>query len=148
MTDHINLCIEGAKEGHTQPVEVEKTESGDYLVLYSPGLVEGIAAGDVIRLTNDVLGQFKVLHRGGNVSIKWMADSPISEHLEQADKILGPLGARRDGDIAKAAVWTVPVTATFTAIEEAMNRVTDLIPDSGWWYGNVYDENDNPLNWW
>ena len=148
MNCHIDLYVVGAPEGHKQPVEVEETESGDFLVLFSPGLVEGIAAGDIIRVIDVATGQFEVVSRGGNVSVKWMARSPISKFLNQADEFLGPLGARRDGNIANAAVWTIPVTATFSAIEDAMNRVTELVPDSGWWYGNVYDENDNPLDWW
>ncbi|XAL99588.1 DUF4265 domain-containing protein [Phycisphaeraceae bacterium D3-23] len=148
MTTHLNLFVVGAPVGRTQPVEVEKIEPGIYKILYSPGLVEGIAAGDVIRLTDVSLGLFEIVNRGGNISVKWMASSPISEFLNQADQILKPLGSRRDGDIAKAAVWTIPISATFVAIEEAMEKVIELVPDSGWWYGNVYDENDNPLNWW
>ncbi|MBA2304080.1 MAG: hypothetical protein H0W08_15805 [Acidobacteria bacterium] len=47
---HIAPAVAGAREGETQPVEVELLPSGAYRILYSPGLVEGIAAGDTIRV--------------------------------------------------------------------------------------------------
>jgi len=129
-------------------VEVAEREPGVYVVLYSPGLVEGIAAGDVIRLTDAAFGHFEVLERSGNVSVKWGARSELGSKLNEADSLLQPLGARRDGAIERAAVWTIPVSTGFEAIEAAMEAVVSLISGSSWLYGNVYDENEKPLNWW
>jgi len=145
---HIDLLVEGAAEGRTQPVEVEECGDELYRVLYSPGWVEGIAAGDVIRVTDSASGQFEVVERGGNIAIKWAAGSEVGPALDRADRILSELGARRDGAIRKAAVWTVPVASGFSAMESAMEQVCALIPGSDWWYGNVYDNSGKPLNWW
>jgi hypothetical protein len=42
---------------------------------------------------------------------------------------------------------TVPVSAGFPAIEEVVERWT-AGRHCPWGYGNVYDADDNPLNWW
>ena len=148
MNLHINLFVEGANPGATQPVEVEPLDSGAYRVLYSPGLVEGVAAGDVIRVTDDELGHFEVLQRGGNVCVKWAASASIGESLVEADELLKPLGARRDGSIERAAVWTIPIAVGLSEIESAMASIIALHPGSEWWFGNVYDSDNRPLDWW
>ncbi len=43
--EHVELMVEGAPPGKTQPVEVEAISVDHYRVLCSPGFVEGIAAG-------------------------------------------------------------------------------------------------------
>nr|CAP47697.1 putative integron gene cassette protein [uncultured bacterium] len=145
---HINLHVAGASSGQTQPVEVEEVGPDLYRVLFSPGLVEGTAAGDLIRITDVSSGSFEVIEHGGNVSVKWAADSPVGHSLAKADDLLTRLGSRRDGAIAEAAVWTIPVSVGFHAIETQMAQVVALIPGSQWWYGNVYDHAGKPLNWW
>jgi hypothetical protein len=45
-------------------------------------------------------------------------------------------------------VTTVPVTATFRAVEEAMRTWEQEAPAVGWQYGNVYDEQGESLGWW
>ena len=143
---HINLFVEGSKG--TQPVEVEESSDGTFCVLHSPGFVEGIAAGDTIKVSDWERGLFEVVKRGGNVAIKWSTPEKIEDYLQDAISILEEIDARFDGAIDHAAVWTVPVEAGFPTIEERMAQVSGLCDGSTWWYGNVYDENDSPLNWW
>jgi hypothetical protein len=93
MNNHINLAVAGSKDG-TQPVEVRPISPHVYEVLYSPGFVEGIAAGDVIRVTDYALGQFKVEQYGGNVSIKIADSETIVKVLPKIDDILScPYGS-------------------------------------------------------
>ena len=146
---HIGLEVEGAPAGQTQPVEVVALGDDDYRVLYSPGFVEGVAAGDVIRVHDATTGAFTVITRGGNVVVKISSPDPFAgTQLDDATADLAALGGRFDGAIETAAVWTIPVTASFRRIEEAMNRIVRRIPGSEWWYGNVYDANGEPLGWW
>ena len=146
---HINLYVEGAGNGGTQPVEVQESSSSTFLVLHSPGFVEGIAEGDLIRVTNEELGYFEVLERGGNISIKWgVPSSDLGSQLPVADKLLSSIGAELDGALSNAAVWTVSAAVGFSAIEKQMEKIVALIPESRWWYGNVYNDDGEPLNWW
>lgn len=145
---HIDLVVVGAGSAATQPVEVEPLGNGEYRILFSPGLVEGIAAGDVVKVTNPALGLFEVLVRGGNVAVKFGAPQPLGQALPAICTDLEALGGRLDGATETAAVWTIPAVAGFARIEETMAAAVARIPGSGWWYGNVYDDHGNPLRWW
>jgi uncharacterized protein DUF4265 len=145
---HVDLVVVGAEAGATQPVEVEPLGNGEYRILFSPGLVEGIAAGDVIRLTDPRLGLFEVLRRGGNVAVKLGAPEPLEPFLSAICADLATLNGRLDGATETAAVWTIPATAGFPRIEQAMAAAVARIPGAGWWYGNVYDDSGKPLRWW
>jgi uncharacterized protein DUF4265 len=145
---HIDLVVIGGGPGATQPVEVEPLGNGEYRILYSPGLVEGIAAGDVIHVTDPGLGLFDVLVRGGNVAVKLGAPEPLEPSLAAVCADVEALGGRLDGAIERAAVWTIPVSAGFAQIEKAMAAAVARIPGAEWWYGNVYDDEGKPLGWW
>jgi hypothetical protein len=144
---HVNLYVAGAPNGATEPVHVELTRDGLYRVLYSPGLVEGIAAGDLIRLVGED-GRFEVVERGGNVSFTVSAN-PIDELRAHLVRELAALGGVCDGSITNAAVFPVPVRVGFAAIERVINEAMAAHPNAdGWWYGNVYGEDGKPLEWW
>ena len=145
--EHVDLFVEGAPSGKLQPVDVERLGAEQFRVMYSPGFVEGIAAGDVIRVTDKKLGQFEIVTRGGNIAVKLATEQPVAAVASIVSAELEPLGGRLDGALEHAAVWTVPVTAGFNKIEEVMSRAA-LTPGSGWWYGNVYDHDGEPLRWW
>ncbi|WP_016956536.1 DUF4265 domain-containing protein [Catenovulum agarivorans] len=145
---HIHLFVEGS-EDQTQPVEVEQIGSNEYMILYSPGLVEGIAAGDSIKITNESSGEFEVVHRGGSVSIKLYSKHELANYMECIMSEFEALPSRFDGGVKHACVWTVDLSQTnFGNIERSMKNIMRKVPDSKWWYGNVYDANNKPLNWW
>jgi len=142
----VGLRVEGASR--TQPVAVRRLETGDLEVLFSPGLVEGIAAGDVIRLTDSRTGDFEIVSRGGNLSLKLFHPGAIGPVLDWVGPELERLAGRLDGKIDRAAVLTIPATTGFPAIEAVMKRAVAAHPGLTWFYGNVYDSEDRPLNWW
>lgn len=84
--------------------------------------------------------------RGGGIAIHITGDLNPS--------ILGHLRvefARLDATVEappdlKFAVITVPVAHGFPAIEHAIRRATKGAVE--WYFGNVYDDHDRPLNWW
>lgn len=147
MNNHINLKVEGS-DGGTQPVEVEAVSPNVYRILYSPGFVEDVAAGDIIRVTDNAKGEFEVIEYGGNVSVKISDSSSIIDKLTEIDIILSKVGARRDGNLERVAVWTIPVDSGFKNIESAIEDACTLLQEPIWWYGNVYDSDNNPINWW
>jgi hypothetical protein len=147
MNSHINLIVEGS-EGETQPVEAESISPNVYRILYSPGFVEDIAAGDIIRVTDQETGTFEVIEYGGNVSVKISDTSPIIKKLQEIDGILSKVNARRDGNLEHVAVWTIPAESGFEAIEASVAKACELLEEPVWWYGNVYDSQNYPINWW
>jgi hypothetical protein len=51
-------------------------------------------------------------------------------------------------DDLRFLVVTWPVSVGFPAIEAAVSRWESAGGGPGWCYGNVYDDNDAPLDWW
>jgi hypothetical protein len=63
--------------------------------------------------------------------------------------LITPLGGTVEApDDLRFLVATCPVSVGFPAIEAAMSRWESSGGGPGWCYGNVYDDNDAPLDWW
>ena len=61
------------------------------------------------------------------------------------------LGGRLDGAALadRVFIFTLPVDATFPAIERIFNQFVHDHPGSEWLYANVYDNDGvTPLEWW
>lgn len=120
-----------------------------YRMVASPGLVLGVAAGDLIALKDDPKGRFDVVERGGNVCVQVMGRS-LDDFEQIASRELIELGARIDGRTEKVLVYTIPVSCGFPVIEEILGKALSHCHGCEWFYGNVYDPADGvtPLNWW
>ena len=132
---------------------VEQIGPDRFRLVYSPGFVEGLAAGDVIELSaEDRLG-YRIVERAGNLCVWFFFNrlgqnrGPEAERLrEEVERIGGWL----DGGGAYLLIFTIPVSAGFPAVERVFDAAVTRIAGSEWLYGNVYDPNDGqtPLNWW
>lgn len=145
--EHAQLYVEGGGGG-TQAVPVRRLPNDELEIVFSPGFVEGVAAGDVIQILDAAAGTFEVRRRGGNVSVKLLREAGIGPVLKSLESHLGPLHARLDGQIERAAVLTIPVSTGFPSMEAVMSTLSADFPDLEWYYGNVYDPAGKPLNWW
>ena len=145
---HLNLLIE-YRDGKPikEPVHVENVDGNTYRLLYSPGLVQGLAAGDIFTLKNED-GDFDVIERGGNVSVQVYAGFPIRDISSDLCDEVRRIGGILDGNIEKGLVFTIPISAGFSSIESVFNKFVLSHTGTEWVYGNIYDENDAPLNWW
>ena len=133
----------------TQPVPARKLEDGTFEILASPGLVQGVAAGDIVRLSDRHAGAFDVIRHGGNVCVQLLRSAGIAPVVDWLVPRMGPLSARLDGKISRGAVYTIPVTVGFQAIEDVMTEAVKMFEDLEWYYGNVYGPDGiTPLNWW
>jgi hypothetical protein len=132
-----------------EPVHVEGLGGGRFRLLYSPGLVQGIAAGDEFRLLNDD-GAFEVLRRSGNLAVQVFSLEPVAPFRAELVRQVEALGGVLDGAIERGLVFTVPLAAGFPAVDEVFNQWVQEHPGWEWYYGNVYDPADGitPLNWW
>jgi hypothetical protein len=146
---HVRLLAGTTISG--QPVyEVLPAEfvgDGIHVLHGSPGLTFGCASGDRIRVDED--GSFEVQRRSGNLCLRiYPAGVPTDSDVEP----LTAAFAQLDGIVEMPAnrrfiVITVPVTAGFPTVQAAVSAWTDA-HSCNWDYGNVYDEHDQPLNWW
>ena len=132
-----------------EPVHVEPLSDGKYQLLYSPGLVQGIAAGDEFRLVGDD-GAFEVTLRSGNLALQVFSLEPANNYraelTQRAEEVLG----RLDGQIENGLAFTIPVKVGFAKIERVFKAWEAANSGREWYYGNVYNPRDGvtPLNWW
>lgn len=145
--DHIELLAGNNSRGApvTEQVPAEHLGESQYRILATPGLVWGCARSDVVRVLAG--GAFEVVERGGNVTIHISETLPPSalDALRHSFRSLD--GEVEEPEDRRFTVITVPVSAGFKAIEDAADDALASVNVS-WAFGNVYDENDVPLNWW
>lgn len=132
-----------------EPVMAKVLGDDCYQLLASPAFARGAARLDTIRLLN--AGSFAVEIHGGNLCIRVFAKRNI-ERI--ADNITAQFKAHQgqlDFSNERVLVYSIPVAAGFSVIEEILNKaLTDYGDDAQWFYANVYDPADGqtPLNWW
>jgi len=143
---HVHLHVAGSKT--TQPVPVERLPDGTFRAAATPGMVLGLAAGDVFRLVDEASGEFEVIVRGGNVGLQIFCSGAIEPAATWLTPRVEALGGWWDGQISRAVVFTVPFGSGFDPIESLMTALCAEFQGIEWLYANVYDENDLPLNWW
>ena len=121
--------------------------TGHFRVIFSPGLVYGIAAEDEIEVWGE--GEFKVTRRGGNLAVRVFSEQPIRGICDRLiERVSSELGGRMDGEPKNVMAFTGPVSATFSAVEAVFEAFANRISSVVWEYWNVYDQEGNPLNWW
>jgi hypothetical protein len=146
---HVRLLAGPGKDGRAvyELVPASAVETGVYDVLASPAIAYGCAAGDRIRVAED--GRFGVLRRGGNICLVLLprarpTETEVGDLTAAFRRLGGIVESPPDG---RFIVVTVPASAGFPAVEEAANHWT-AARDCPWEYGNVFDDDGNPLNWW
>jgi hypothetical protein len=132
-----------------EPVHVRDLGGGRFGMLYSPGLVQGMAAGDEFRLLDDE-GRFEVLSRAGNLAVQIFSEQPVATVRDELVRRVAELRGWLDGAIERGLVFTIPVAAGFAAVEAVFNGWVAEHAGWEWYYGNVYSTADGvtPLNWW
>jgi hypothetical protein len=131
-----------------EEVLVRSLGSRRFELLKSPGLVLGLAAGDVFELNDH--DEFVVVTRGRNLCVQLFFMTEPEALAQEANRRLEPMGGRLDGRAVHQLVYTVPVAAGFESIEGALRDLITKFPQVTWYFGNVYDPKDGvtPLNWW
>jgi hypothetical protein len=143
---YLRAGANAAGEAVHEEVLVDELRDGSFRIAATPGMVEGIAAGDVIRLDND--DSFTVVHRGGNVAVH-VYYRPVEEDVDDLRPEIESLGGWLDGaDDRGVRAFTIPMDVGFPAIEAVLRSFLERHPKAEWGYGNVYDEEGRPLNWW
>lgn len=147
---HLLLLIE-YQQGQPlkEPVHVEEVNRGVFRLLYTPGFVQGIAAGDEFRLIGGD-GAFEVTRRGGNLAVQVFSSHPVAPLRDELAAQVSRLGGALDGAVEQGLAFTIPVSAGFAAVEAVFNTWVAEHPGWVWYFGNVYDPADGitPLGWW
>lgn len=149
MNDRIVVdCIAGRKTDGSlvrEELLVEVASDGTMLVVATPALVLGVAAGDRINVTPQ--GECEVLIRGGNLAVQVFSDDQSAVGL--LAEAFSDMGGRVDARAPGLTVFTISVTVGFAVIEGALRNFVQRVPGAEWYYGNVYaDDGETPMGWW
>jgi uncharacterized protein DUF4265 len=134
-----------------EALPAEALEPRRFRLLASPGLVEGVAAGDELELTSDEPSGFRILRRGGQLCIwVYLPEPPPAGADSRLGRAARALGGYLDGGNTQLRILTVPVTGGFSSVEMELDAAVSDLSGSTWIYGNVYDSGDanRPLGWW
>ncbi|MEZ3180081.1 DUF4265 domain-containing protein [Streptomyces pimonensis] len=152
-SDHCHVALRVGFASSGQPVfetlPARAIGSGTYELTGSPGMVEGCAAGDLLRIDAD--GVFRIERRGPNLCIQVFGEPPFdAESLESLSSDFAPLGGLVEAPAGRRfIVVTVPAAAGFPVVESVMETwaagVSVLIE---WGFSNVFGPDGEPLNWW
>lgn len=154
--DHVLIAVIDADPPGGEHVPARRLGKGEWEILRSPLYATEVASGDVIRVTNTELGDFKIIRRGGNVCVQVYlgaveADDAkaTSKLAEQIGILVEPLKGRIDATTPGLISLTIPATVGFQAIEKVLEVAVEKSPGAQWQYANVYDPvSGEPLGWW
>jgi hypothetical protein len=155
--DHVRLLSDHTASGAAVHEEVAAVRVDDdrWRLLATPRLALGVAAGDLLQVTED--GSYEVVERGGNIAVAVGAtgrpEAEFEKLIEGFTRLGGWLDARTDAKRTTSSllVFTVPFRpGVFPEIQRLTNDFVLGHADREWYYMNVYadEEGGHPLNWW
>jgi hypothetical protein len=131
----LTLLADPAGPVHEQ-VAAEALGHGRFRLLSSPGLVLGVAAGDIVAIRDD--GSPELVQASGNIAVQVFGDDATCDAVAL---LLRPLGGWLDGRIPDTmSVFTIPPSADLDRLEDLLWAVVDRHPDTEWLYGNLFEE--------
>lgn len=146
VAQHVNLHVAGIRS--TQPVPAEVLPDNTYRASATPGMVTGLAAGDVFRIIDRASGRVEVVERGGTLGLQIFCATSIEAAAKWLSPRIEAIGGCWDGQIDVAVVFTVPFGRGFEPIEALIAELCTRFQGIEWLYSNVYGDDGKPLNWW
>jgi len=146
--DHVLVAIEAGRADQEE-LAVRTLGNGRYRLEVPPAMTLGLAVADVFEIDQDTRRPV-VKQRSGNLTV-WLYPADATEAARWLTTAAEDLGGRLDGAALadRVFIFTLPVDATFPAIERIFNQFVHDHPGSEWLYANVYDNDGvTPLEWW
>ncbi|WP_141620058.1 DUF4265 domain-containing protein [Myxococcus sp. AB036A] len=136
----------------TEILTADELEDNHYRLVFSPGLVESLAAGDEFAINAAEPSGFKVTRRGGNFCIWFFFPKQGMNYSAEAQRLVhevASIGGRMDGGGETTLVFTVPAASGFDRIADFFDDAVLRIADSAWSFSNAYEPTSGaPLDWW
>lgn len=155
---HLPVFNSKGKIEGKEALPVEQLEPNRFRLLASPGLADGMAAGDEFELSVGEESGYALLQRAGNVCVRFyfsesvglMTPDTLTTEAQELREAVEKIGGWLDGGLRYMLVFTLPVAIGFPTIEKLFDEAVRKNSESYWFYGNVYDPKDEttPLNWW
>lgn len=154
--DYVRLPLLIDKAGGRREVVLAEP-SGDcdlFIVQSIPAFTYGVGLKDIIRLLDRESGRYEVVTRGKEVVVRLYVDGSLdkSEIKSLIDDVVSSGGCF---EVGKNSDETNGKSLLLFALSVGLGfgKIESLFKPFGsggyqWEYGNVYDEEGNPLNWW
>ena len=130
-----------------EQVVVEHLRGPVYRITQSPGLVQGVAAGDEVEVRN---GRLEVVRRGGNLCVWIFAKENLAQIENSLNAELRSLGgaSRRPRPMGTGVHGSR--SGRVRSAGGCVESPGRCDPRGQWYFGNVYDPRDGvtPLDWW
>lgn len=143
------LWSEGIRRGVEKVPGVSVPEGVRLLV--TPGMVDGLAADDVIVLADGEPG-YRIVERGGNFGVWIWFDGRVEkddDRVVAARGLAEQLEGRLDGGTSRSVVLTIPAKSGFARICSALDAWVGARPFAVWEFTNAYaPDGETPLDWW
>jgi|GEM_PF-1016304 len=146
------VCHNESARPMTEVLETVRLGPHLYQLIHSPGTLEGLARGDIVKLKPDDPRGFEVVSRSGNLCV-WFYFAEIGRNRcpdgDFVRESVERFGGTCDGGGNTNLIFSIPVPFGFPAIEALFNGLTSQFPGSSWLFGNVYDPWNGfvPLAW-
>lgn len=132
-----------------EEVPVEVLGPTRYRLMASPGILDGLAKGDVFSVDPQT-GAYQVEEHGGNLCVQvWY---PGLDLAGQIDRDLLPwiisLGGSLDGREQELTSFTVPLTEGLPQITNVLEGWVRSTKGATWSFGNAYEEDGTTLQAW
>ena len=147
--DHVLVAIEAGSD-QQEEIGVEAIGDDVYRVVVPPLFTFGLAVGDEFRIDART-HRPDVLRRSGNLLVWLFHDRAPQERIAATVEEVEALGGTYEGSAreGKVLLFTIPVSATFPAVERVFDGFVADHPTAEWLFGNVYaDDGKTPLGWW
>jgi hypothetical protein len=132
-----------------EEVPVEVLGPNRYRLLASPGILDGLAAGDTFTVDPES-HLYRVKEQGGNLCAQvWYPGLDLAGRVDaELMPAVTAMGGRLDGREQELSSFTIPLAAGIAAIEELFNDWVDSADGATWSFGNAYEEDGvTPLPW-
>jgi len=129
-------------------------EADTFIIHSIPAFTYGLGWKDCIRLLDKERGAYEVTERGGQLVVRLYVDGSLDRpDIQQLIDAVVALGgsfevAKNDAQASGMSLLLIALSAErgFAEIERLMKPCEAA--GYQWEYGNVYDAEGNPLNWW
>jgi Domain of unknown function (DUF4265) len=132
-----------------EEVPVEVLGPNRYRLLASPGILDGLAAGDTFTV-DPVSHLYRVHEHGGNLCVQvWYPGLDLAGRVDaELVPAVTAMGGTLDGREQELSSFTIPLAAGIPAIETLFNGWVDRADGATWSFGNAYEEDGvTPLPW-
>ena len=146
------VFVDDTRRGE-EAIPAEHLGDARFRIAASPGMLEGLAAGDEIEIRADDRLGYGLLRRGGNLCVRFYFRNEVHETHPDVFALttsVEAIGGWLDGGYGGMVVFTIPVSVGFDVVEQVFDDAVARYAESTWAYGNVYDQKDGktPLGWW